>query len=98
VMGIFGFAVGMCWGPMGPLLNTLVQTRCQPSVQGRVFGAQMALFASGPPLGMVIVGGLVEGFGVAVVYPFIVAAVFLFALALLGVRELAGVDRSLSPQ
>jgi hypothetical protein len=58
----------------------------------------MALFASGPPLGMVVVGGLVEGFGVALVYPFIVAAVFLSALALLGVRQLAGLDRPPSPE
>jgi MFS family permease len=93
VMAVFGLGIGMSWGPMGPLLNTLVQTRCRPAVQGRVFGAQMALFASGPPLGMVVVGGLVEGFGVALVYPFIVAAVFLSALALLGVRQLAGVDQ-----
>jgi MFS family permease len=98
VMAVFGFAVGMSWGPMGPLLNTLVQTRCRPAVQGRVFGAQMALFASGPPLGMVVVGGLVEGFGVVLVYPFIVAAVFLFALVLLGVRQLAGVDQQGPPQ
>ena len=97
VMALFGFAVGMSWGPMGPLLNTLVQTRCRPAVQGRVFGAQMALFASGPPLGMVVVGGLVEGFGVVLVYPFIVAAVFLFALVLLGVRKLAGVDQQSPP-
>jgi hypothetical protein len=47
---------------------------------------------------MVVVGGLVEGFGVALVYPFIVAAVFLFALALLGVRQLAGVDQRRPPQ
>jgi hypothetical protein len=33
-----------------------------------------------------------------VVYPFIVAAVFLCALALLGVRQLAGVDRHRAPQ
>jgi MFS family permease len=98
VMAVFGFAVGMSWGPMGPLLNTLVQTRCRPSVQGRVFGAQMAIFASGPPLGMVVVGGLVEGFGVVAVYPFITAAVFLFALVLLGVRQLAGVDQQRPPQ
>ncbi len=98
VMAVFGLAVGMSWGPMGPLLNTLVQTRCRPSVQGRVFGAQMALFASGPPMGMVVVGGLVEGFGVVLVYPFIVSAVFLCALALLGVRQLAGVDRQSPPQ
>ena len=98
VMAVVGLAVGMAWGPMGPLLNTLVQTRCRPSVQGRVFGAQMALFASGPPLGMVVVGGLVEGFGVVLVYPFIVAAVFLCALALLGVRHLSGVDQQRPPQ
>lgn len=98
VMALFGLAVGMSWGPMGPLLNTLVQTRCRPSVQGRVFGAQMALFASGPPLGMVVVGGLVEGFGVALVYPVIVAAVFVFALVLLTVRQLAGVNEQIPPQ
>jgi MFS family permease len=98
VMAVFGFAAGMTWGPMGPLLNTLVQTRCRPAVQGRVFGAQMALFASGPPLGMVVVGGLVEGFGVVVVYPFMATAVFVFALVLLGVRQLAGVDHKSPPQ
>lgn len=97
VMAVVGLAVGVSWGPMGPLLNTLVQTRCRPSVQGRVFGAQMALFSSGPPLGMVVVGGLVDGFGVVAVYPFIVAAVFVFALVLLGVRQLAGVDGQTPP-
>jgi MFS family permease len=93
VMALFGFGVGMAWGPMGPLLNTLVQTRCRPSVQGRVFGAQMALFASGPPLGMVIVGGMVEGLGVFLVYPILVGAVFAFALLLLIVPQLSDVDR-----
>lgn len=93
VMALCGFAVGMAWGPMGPLLNTLVQTRCRPSVQGRVFGAQMALFASGPPLGMVLVGGMVEGLGVFLVYPILVGAVFAFALVLLVVPQLADVNR-----
>lgn len=93
VMALFGVAVGMSWGPMNPLLNTIVQTRCRPSVQGRVFGAQMALFASGPPLGMVLVGGLVEGLGVFVVYPIVVAAVFVFALVLFVIPQLADVDR-----
>ena len=92
VMALCGFAVGMAWGPMGPLLNTLVQTRCRPSVQGRVFGAQMALFASGPPLGMVLVGGMVEGLGVFLVYPILVGAVFAFALVLLLIPQLADVN------
>lgn len=98
VMALFGFAVGMAWGPMGPLLNTLVQTRCRPSVQGRVFGAQMALFASGPPLGMVLVGGMVEGLGVFLVYLILVGAVFAFALVLLVVPQLADVNRGVNSQ
>jgi hypothetical protein len=53
----------------------------------------MALFASGPPLGMVIVGGMVEGLGVFLVYPILVGAVFAFALLLLLVPQLSDVDR-----
>jgi MFS family permease len=92
VMALFGFALGASWGPMGPLLNTMVQTRCRPSVQGRVFGAQMSLFASGPPLGMVIVGGLVEGLGVFLVYPMIAAILCVVALAMVWIRQLQDID------
>jgi hypothetical protein len=77
---------------MGPLLNTMVQTRCKPSVQGRVFGAQMSLFASGPPLGMVLVGGLVEGLGVFLVYPMIVAILCIVAVAMVWIRQLKDMD------
>ncbi|MEY2900454.1 MAG: hypothetical protein RL247_620 [Actinomycetota bacterium] len=82
VMVITGFLAGMAWGPMGPLLNTLVQTRLPASVHGRVFGAQMALFSAGPPLGMVVAGGLVDGFGVFVVYPALVGLVLALAIGL----------------
>jgi len=92
VMALFGFALGASWGPMGPLLNTMVQTRCRPSVQGRVFGAQMSLFASGPPLGMVIVGGLVEGLGVFLVYPMIVAILCIVALGMVWIKQLQIID------
>jgi MFS family permease len=81
-MVITGFLAGMAWGPMGPLLNTLVQTRLPASVHGRVFGAQMALFSAGPPLGMVVAGALVDGFGVFVVYPALVGLVLALAIGL----------------
>ena len=80
VMLVAGFLAGMSWGPMGPLINTLVQTRFPEYVQGRVFGAQMALFSAGPPLGMVFAGALVDQFGVVVVYPALVALLFVLAV------------------
>jgi MFS family permease len=92
VMVVAGFFAGMFWGPMGPLINTLVQTRFPSTVQGRVFGAQMAAFSAGPPLGMFLAGGLVDSFGVVVVYPALV--ILLFVLAVL--VSLAPVWRSLN--
>ena len=80
VMLVAGFLAGMGWGPMGPLINTLVQTRFPEYVQGRVFGAQMALFSAGPPLGMVFAGALVDQFGVVIVYPALVALLFVLAV------------------
>lgn len=94
VMVITGFLAGMAWGPMGPLLNTLVQTRLPSSVHGRVFGAQMALFSAGPPLGMVVAGGLVDGFGVFVVYPALVGLVLVLAIGLSGHPALRDIGRA----
>jgi MFS family permease len=84
VMVVSGFLAGMAWGPMAPLLNTLVQTRLPSSIQGRVFGAQMALFSAGPPLGMAVAGGLVDAYGVFLVYPALVGLVLLLAIGLSG--------------
>jgi hypothetical protein len=52
----------------------------------------MSLFASGPPLGMVLVGGLVEGLGVFLVYPMIVAILCVVALAMVWIRQLQDID------
>jgi len=81
VMLASGLFVGLFWGPMGPLINTLVQTRFPGHVQGRVFGAQMAIFSAGPPLGMVFAGGLVDQWGVFIVYPVLVAVLFVLAVS-----------------
>jgi len=81
IMLASGFLVGLFWGPMGPLINTLVQTRFPGNVQGRVFGAQMAIFSAGPPLGMVLAGGLVDQWGVLTVYPVLVSVLFILAVS-----------------
>lgn len=81
LMVIAGFAAGASWGPMGPLINTLIQTRLPESLHGRAFGAQVALTSAGPPLGMIVAGGLVERFGVFVMYPTLVALVLALAIS-----------------
>jgi len=60
---VLGFFAGLSWGPFNPLWNTVVQTRVQPELQGRVYGLQMSLLYAGPPLGQLIVGASVDHFG-----------------------------------
>lgn len=92
MMVVAGFVAGVCWGPMGPLLNTLVQTRIPEHIQGRVFGAQMALFSSGPPLGMFLAGGLVDLFGVFTIYPALVLFVWILALGIAALPALTSLN------
>ncbi len=68
VFAVAGFLLGLGWGPMEPMFNSLVQTRVQPHVQGRVFGIQATLFYAVPPLGLLLAGSAVEAFGVQPVY------------------------------
>ncbi len=60
---VLGFFAGLSWGPFNPLWNTVVQTRVQPELQGRVYGLQMSLLYAGPPAGQLIVGACVDNFG-----------------------------------
>lgn len=83
VMIIAGFVLGLSWGPMQPLLNTVVQRRVEPDAQGRVFGAQMALFYAGPPLAMLLVGAGVGAYGVEITYLVIAGLLVLSCLIVL---------------
>jgi DHA3 family macrolide efflux protein-like MFS transporter len=80
VFAILGFISGLSWGPFNPLWNTVVQKRVEPNLQGRVYGIQMSVLSAAPPLGQLIVGASVDGFGLqptflVVMIVFVVAAV-----------------------
>ncbi len=87
-----GFLLGLGWGPMNPLLNTLVQTRVPAHVQGRVFGVQTALFYAAPPIGLLAAGRAVDAWSVQVVYAVIGAALALFSLLIAALPSLRGLD------
>lgn len=87
-----GFLLGLGWGPMNPLLNTLVQTRVPAHVQGRVFGVQTALFYAAPPIGLLVAGRAVDAWSVQVVYAVIGAALALVSLIIAALPSLRGLD------
>ena len=81
ILVVAGFFLGLSWGPLNPLVSTLIQQRVPADQQGRVFGVQTAVFYAAPPLGMVLAGLSVESLGVSVTY--IVLAAILSVTAIL---------------
>ncbi len=88
----FAFLCGLTWGPMQPLLTTIVQLRIEPDAQGRVFGIQTATFYVAPPAAMFLAGVAAENFGVEAVMLTIAGLLVITALGVLRVRSLKDID------
>ncbi len=80
VMLICGAFLGLAWGPLPPLLNTVIQRKIPANRRGRVFSLEMAIWTGGPILSMGLAGLAVDAFGVRVIYPVIVVLVLAAAL------------------
>jgi predicted MFS family arabinose efflux permease len=94
VIAGFGFLMGLTWGPMNPLINSLVQTRVQPDAQGRVFAVQLSLFYAFPPIAMLITGFAIDGAGVEVVYPILALLVTVGSILTLSTKAMRTLDQA----
>jgi MFS family permease len=92
VMLVAGFLLGAAWGPMDPLLNSLVQDRYHPSQHGRVYGLQLSLFYAAPPIGELIVGIAVQYLGIQVIFWVLAVLLLMTALAVDLLPSLRGLD------
>lgn len=87
-----GALLGLSWGPMTPLLNTLVQVRVPKEAQGRVFSIQLSTFYAFPPIAMLITGAAIERWDVGSVYLVIAGLVVLTVLVTLSLRSIRGIN------
>lgn len=92
IMVIAAFVLGLAWGPMNPLLTTIVQRRVPPDVQGRVFGVQLSIFYAAPPLAMLLTGLAVEGFGLQVTYLVLAGILVTTGIVVFFVRSIHRID------
>jgi MFS family permease len=79
---ICGAILGFSWGPMMPLLNTVIQEKVDPAMRGRVFGIEMSIWNAAPLISMVLVGWAVDSFGVAAVYMSLAISVLLLSIVI----------------
>ena len=75
VLLVLGAVLGFSWGPLMPMLNTVIQRVIPENMRGRVFGIEMTIWGAGPTLTAVAVGLAVDGVGVQPVYFFLAAIV-----------------------
>jgi MFS family permease len=74
-MVFFFGMLGLAWGPLLPLLNTVIQQKIPANKRGRVFALEMTIWQAGPLLSMVAVGTAVDSFGIGPVYMVLAAGV-----------------------
>lgn len=92
ILAVFGFILGLSWGPMQPLLNTLVQVRIPANEQGRVFSVQLTAFYVFPPLAMLATGAASEEWGVRAVYPVIAGLLLITGILTLSLKSIRTLD------
>jgi MFS family permease len=88
-------AVGLFFGPVGPIMNVAMQTRAPPAFRGRVVGVMTATSFAAAPVGLLLAGPLVDAFGVQATFvalAVVFLAVGLVSAALPFLRELDGVS------
>ena len=96
ILVFFAFILGISWGPMQPLLNTLVQLRIPAQEQGRVFSVQLTAFYVFPPLAMLATGAAAEEWGVRAVYPVVAACLLVTGVVTLSLKAIRDVDRPIA--
>jgi DHA3 family macrolide efflux protein-like MFS transporter len=67
-MILLGLVLGFAWGPLSPLLNTVIQRKVPANERGRVFSLEMTIWSGGPMLSMVVVGLAIDAFPLQAVY------------------------------
>jgi MFS family permease len=67
-MILLGAVLGAVWGPISPLLNTVIQKLVAANMRGRVFALEMMMWNVAPLTSFIIVGLCLDTWGVQPVY------------------------------
>jgi len=79
-MLICGAILGLGWGPLPPLVNTVIQRKIPANKRGRVFSLEMTIWTAGPMMSMSLVGLGVDSIGAKPMYAVLAALVLAAAL------------------
>lgn len=92
LMMLGGLLLGIGWGPLEPMLTTLVQERVPEEAHGRVFGLQLGLYSALPPVAQWLTGVAADAVGVGTTYLGVALLFGATSVAVVALPTLAGLD------
>lgn len=100
VILVLSAIVGLVYGPIGPIYNSVMQTRTPPQLRGRVVGVMTSMAYAAGPVGFMLAGPLVDAFGLTAAFLALAVPILMIALAcpwVPALRELDDAAPSMTP-
>ncbi|MFM9035128.1 MAG: MFS transporter [Mycobacterium sp.] len=93
VILVLAAVIGLVYGPIGPIYNSVMLTLTPESLRGRVVGVMTSMAYASGPVGFMLAGPLIDAFGLRVAFVALAAPILVVALVcpwLPALRELDG--------
>ena len=86
--------VGLVYGPIGPIYNSVMQTRAPAQLRGRVVGVMTSMAYAAGPVGFMLAGPLVDSFGLRVAFLGLALPIVVIGLLCPWIPALRELDRT----
>ena len=73
--------VGLMYGPIGPIYNSVMQTRTPEHMRGRVVGVMTSMAYTAGPVGFMLAGPLIDRFGLRFTFLALAVPILLIGFA-----------------
>ncbi len=86
--------VGLVYGPIGPIYNSVMQTRTPEHMRGRVVGVMTSMTYAAGPVGFMLAGPLIDAFGLSFTFLALAVPIVLIGLAAPWIPALRELDEA----
>ena len=84
--------VGLVYGPIGPIYNSVMQSQAPPQLRGRVVGVMTSMAYAAGPVGFMLAGPLVDAFGLKTTFLALAVPIVIVGLLCPWLRPLHDLD------
>lgn len=88
----FGLAAGTAYGPIGPIVNVVMQERTPARLRGRVLGLITSVALAAGPAGYLLAGPLIDAVGLRSAFLVLAGGLVAVAVGSIGVGALEDLD------